>query len=146
MSVKTAVFQRWQVIPMKTSGYRNSKDMSHTCETCLKVFDYEESLVMHWKVIHERQKSYKCDICSMIFSNLPALQRHVSVHTREEAYECDTCGKNLLKYSDYIHHIMVHADEKPHTCDVKTHQETKLIKRIKETLVSSLGSFMVNLN
>ncbi|XP_076051040.1 uncharacterized protein LOC143031285 isoform X3 [Oratosquilla oratoria] len=82
----------------------------------------------------EEEKPYKCNMCSLSFSKLRNLDRHVRNHTSEKTHKCSLCVASFTRPGDLKRHIRTHTGEKPYNCtlcDASFSQSGNLKKHIK---------------
>ena len=96
----------------------------YTCETCHKLFyDYfsrtrHEELVHGWR--NGRNIKYKCDECTMKFSNSGNLMYHkLSQHNKDQSeVTCKVCDKTFKNHVTLSkHNLNTHVQPKQHSCD-----------------------------
>ncbi|XP_035829828.1 uncharacterized protein LOC101850396 [Aplysia californica] len=54
-------------------------------------------------------KGVKCDVCSVVVSNIPILKTHMMTHTGEMAYRCCVCQEETHSIARFNNHMMSHA-------------------------------------
>ena len=62
----------------------------------------------HAERVHERKKSFKCQICDYKSSQKGDLKRHVAVHEEKKAFECKFCAYSSPNKSHFIQHVTCH--------------------------------------
>ncbi|KAL8613326.1 hypothetical protein ACOMHN_052566 [Nucella lapillus] len=67
-----------------------------------------------------RDKCYKCDLCTAVFSRMGNYTRHRKIHTlnlKEDIhFKCPYCERPFLQRCDMNRHIAVHTDQYPFRC------------------------------
>lgn len=122
----------------------HTDDTVHECTVCGKVFAQASYRMHHERLVHAKEKAYKCGVCEKAFRGPSDLKRHRKTHSGEKPYECSECGKSFsmidyLKVHQKIHtgetrcicsecgkcfsrvsylktHNRIHTGEKPYTC------------------------------
>ncbi|XP_078514941.1 uncharacterized protein LOC144773668 isoform X1 [Lissotriton helveticus] len=122
----------------------HTDDTVHECTVCGKVFAQASYRLHHERLVHAKEKAYKCGVCEKAFRGPSDLKRHRKTHSGEKPYECSECGKSFsmidyLKVHQKIHtgetrcicsecgkcfsrvsylktHNRIHTGEKPYTC------------------------------
>ena len=62
-------------------------------------------------------KSFKCEVCSKLFTSKPSLQRHVkTIHRQSSDFECSICKKICPSNLHLLHHQSKHIDTKDYQC------------------------------
>ena len=66
------------------------------CTICKKVFQTLQNKQLHIKRVHEKEKPFKCDMCTDSFVNNFGLIRHIErVHLKIKNFKCDVCDKKF---------------------------------------------------
>lgn len=73
---------------------------------------------MPFEVLAGEEKPYKCSSCSVCFSSIVNLQRHLSKHNDDLSHQCKECGKFFGQQSELVVHMVKHSVEKPYKCTV----------------------------
>lgn len=60
---------------------------------------------------HNKEYSYKCNICQKTFVNNRILRVHYRRHTRVFPYQCDICCKGFPDKCSIVKHVRVHTGE-----------------------------------
>ncbi|XP_076461525.1 uncharacterized protein LOC143294020 [Babylonia areolata] len=67
-----------------------------------------------------RDKQYKCDLCTAVFSRLGNYTRHRKIHTlnlkEDTHFKCPHCERPFLQRCDMNRHIAVHTNQYPFRC------------------------------
>ena len=92
-----------------------------------------QSLKTHIQSIHEKNRKFKCSLCSMAFSLDFAMKRHIkAVHEKIRNHKCDSCDKRFFTLADKRHHnSAIHEGKKDHVCEYcqKAHSLKKSLTR-----------------
>ena len=70
--------------------------------------------------VHDRKKSFECDICESNFITTQSLKAHIaSAHDKGEFFHCDTCKSTFPTIKGLCAHTKsVHEKKKPHKCAI----------------------------
>lgn len=107
--------KREVVKPVLPSYIDRTKRM---CTLCDRTFSTTSTLFNHIRNKHTFEKKYKCDLCTMSFTNSAQLRRHKTKHTGERNHICYLCGKKYLTNSDLNHHVQRHDKKLKYKCDI----------------------------
>ena len=73
---------------------------------------HKPSLKNHVESVHEKEKTFICEICDYSCSQKPNLKRHVeSVHDKIKPYKCKIYDYSFSQMT--THHEPVHNNERP---------------------------------
>ncbi|XP_073963982.1 uncharacterized protein isoform X9 [Choristoneura fumiferana] len=89
-----------------------------SCGACGKKFAYPFQVQRHHKIVHMGEKSYKCDVCDMMFASQYRLSQHSIKHTSLRRFSCNFCGKAFRWRNNLKTHVMIHLDERAHVCPI----------------------------
>ena len=65
-------------------------------EDCNIQFARRDALTKHISNVHDKKKSFKCEICLSCFSKKKHLKTHfISSHKEMELFKCDICFKSF---------------------------------------------------
>ena len=103
--------------------------ITHSCETCEKVFKNKKSLKNHVAVKHDKTLKLKCDPCDREFAFKSTLKKHMKKYhevqdksdienlENEQEFKCEPCNKIFKqKYGLQRHFAYFHSNEKPFKC------------------------------
>ncbi|XP_069673173.1 zinc finger protein 454-like isoform X2 [Periplaneta americana] len=90
---------------------------SFKCEMCGIIFTRPIKLREHVR-IHTGEKPYKCHVCERVFRQSRKLREHVRIHTRENLFKCDVCGKEFINSYHLKRHVSIHTGAKVYKCEV----------------------------
>ncbi|XP_039762031.1 zinc finger protein 729-like [Pararge aegeria] len=110
------------------------------CQVCDKVCLTANSLRIHMKRDHLKERRFECKVCEYRFFGAQELREHTVKHTGIRDYKCDICLKSYGKKSTLREHIRIHADDRRFKCEhcrgeVKVKlpaKDTNSFKAIKE--------------
>ena len=92
------------------------KDKQHECKICGKVLTSKGNLNKHL-VIHNPEKKFKCDQCSLDFNQRRDLTTHkMQIHTMERPYVCKICNKGFVHKHYLTEHLDYHSGERKFQC------------------------------
>ena len=89
------------------------------CGKCLKYFRESDRAKMCF--YRHTAKHFKCDLCTVTFSNKEYLKDHMRSHTGEEFCICEWCGSTFGRKTHLERHLRIHTGEEPSivtTCKV----------------------------
>lgn len=66
--------------------------------------------------IHNNEKPYICEICSMTFRKSGNLNRHMVVHSDKREFACNLCDKAFKRSSGLHIHMRSHTGDRPYCC------------------------------
>lgn len=66
--------------------------------------------------IHNNEKPYICEICSMTFRKSGNLNRHMVVHSDKREFSCNLCDKAFKRSSGLLIHMRSHTGDRPYKC------------------------------
>uniref|UniRef100_A0A1I8PH00 Protein krueppel n=1 Tax=Stomoxys calcitrans TaxID=35570 RepID=A0A1I8PH00_STOCA len=133
-----------------------NEDNTLTCEECGKILPdishWQEHILQHKPATEEGPrkrgrrkilvpKTFKCEICTKVFSRRSIYNTHVLIHSgnfsclecgkkfksydnlnqhmlchKGERFECKTCGKEYSDEDDYDVHVLSHKNDEPFQC------------------------------
>ena len=101
---------------------KNAKKILENCDYCGKSFS-RCHLKDHIATVHEKQRNYRCEICSKSYTQRSALHKHNrAIHensTKSTTHPCKKCDKVYTsKGALYTHVKQFHENVKNHECDV----------------------------
>lgn len=77
----------------KTQLSKNKpKDKEYKCLECGEIFECVEHLKDHVLVSHKVQLEFQCTMCEKSFALESHLKIHFQLHSGEKSYKCDVCG------------------------------------------------------
>jgi KRAB domain-containing zinc finger protein len=87
------------------------------CPICFQIYQ-QTSIKCHMKMheIKQKERSFKCEICSSTFFSKYELKNHENTHNK--SFNCTLCdGKFAVKLS-LTEHLMLHADPNAFKCEL----------------------------
>ncbi|XP_071090511.1 uncharacterized protein [Haliotis cracherodii] len=93
------------------------KDKVFKCDLCSAQFDVLGNYTRHRK-IHKvnNENKYKCPTCERSFIQRCDMKRHMLIHTKQEPHKCQVCGKGYIRKSDLVVHMRFHSKDRPFKC------------------------------
>ena len=87
-----------------------AKERNHICSSSQKIF----------AVIHEGNKSYKCEICNISFSRKGNLKRHTIIVHKEgkKQFKCDVCADEFKQKSNLNKHRLAIHEGNRFKCNI----------------------------
>ena len=76
-------------------GPRPKKVTAYPCEQCNTVLATPYSLKVHISVIHSKEKTHTCNVCSKAFAQKSHLTKHERVHSGKKNWLCSICGQKF---------------------------------------------------
>lgn len=80
-------------------------------------FGLKGNLTKHAKIIHSKEKLFKCDQCGKAFYRNNALKFHMLNH-RSRDFQCKTCQKEFVDARNLERHLKTHVTAKEFRCDI----------------------------
>ena len=90
-------------VPKKATSQK-----THQCSVCSKQFSTAYSANLHYKLVHNHIRNYKCDHCQKSFGRKPELERHIEARHQMVKYKCDVCSSVFTSKSYLTHHKRKH--------------------------------------
>ncbi|XP_069121351.1 uncharacterized protein [Argopecten irradians] len=106
-------------------GHQNSKNclrrqqgkhLKTQCEICGKLVS-ENGIKKHRLRVHQKLRTFKCDVCPYAGITLQALNDHKKTHTGEHPVKCELCDFSCIKPYQLKCHMRTHLKLKPYKCD-----------------------------
>lgn len=97
------------------------------CSMCEQAFVQKGRLFNHVRVVHERQRAYKCPHrCGQTFGAKGDLTRHVrSIHEGRRPFRCNSCGAAFSRKSVLVRHCS------------KVHTKSQIVVPVSQADVST---------
>ncbi|XP_041975635.1 zinc finger protein 718-like [Aricia agestis] len=89
----------------------------YECEICHLKFTTRCSAASHKRVVHDKIKSYVCDLCGYACGTGGELRQHRAIHSDDKPFVCNKCSKPFKTYSNLKTHLDTHEDTS-YTCYV----------------------------
>ncbi|EEC02298.1 zinc finger protein, putative, partial [Ixodes scapularis] len=87
-------------------GHLPTLETSYKCAICSRIFTQQQSLIRHIATLHNSKNMLTCDVCSAQFTSKHALEKHARLHThRIHVYVCEYCMKVFSSKTYYANHI-----------------------------------------
>lgn len=87
----------------------------YKCDVCTMTFSQVEQVDDHKKT-HPTDKPYECNVCKKACKTQANLTRHKQTH--DSYFECDVCKRGFRVLSRLKKHEKIHTGLKPYECDV----------------------------
>lgn len=110
---------------LKPSSYRQHV-RTHTgvkpfgCDMCDAKFTRKGDVERHVRIVHNKQKPYKCSKCHRCFGDKKNLRWHLMNHDKRLFYACEVCGFKFGKREYWENHVRIihpnHANRKSEKC------------------------------
>ncbi|CAG2257128.1 KRAB [Mytilus edulis] len=78
------------------------------CMTCTLTFNKSSHVNRHVRIIHNKEKKYKCPTCEACFTTNESLQYHAKWHTGVKDVECPYCDMKFLVHKNLRKHMNKH--------------------------------------
>ena len=69
-------------------------------------------------VVHDKSKSFKCQVCLKVFTCKSLFTRHYRIHTGEKPFACQFCDKKFSRKFTLVDHQATHSDVRSFKCSV----------------------------
>ena len=104
-----------QESPVRRNVYRTQKDKQFKCQLCSCSYQHKRHLTSHTR-LHTGVNLHICNLCKKMFTHESKLTRHTRIHTGEKPFVCSTCKKGFNTFGSLTVHIRLHTGEKPYKC------------------------------
>ncbi|XP_028156080.1 zinc finger protein 235-like [Ostrinia furnacalis] len=78
------------------------------CGICELKFTTRSSAASHKRVVHDKIKSYVCDLCGYACGTNGELRQHRAIHSDDKPFVCKTCNKSFKTHSNLKTHEDTH--------------------------------------
>ena len=77
----------------------------------MKTFSSKDNLRVHTKIVHQKEKNYKCKKCGKSFGQMSTLGRHFeTIHEGIRKYKCNECMTVFAEKRQLVkHNLKKHA-------------------------------------
>ncbi|XP_013191330.2 zinc finger protein 90 isoform X2 [Amyelois transitella] len=89
----------------------------YRCGICDMKFTTRSSAASHKRVVHDKIKSYVCDLCGYACGTNGELRQHRAIHSDDKPFVCRKCYKSFKTHSNLSTHMDTH-EETSYTCGV----------------------------
>lgn len=128
--------------------HRNDRPFQCDWPNCGHRFIKKDHAVKHWRVVHLKERPFKCPSCESRFGQRSDLNKHHrSVHEGLKPFECGyaNCGHRFSHRGNLIRHqTVVHHKKKPFPCSlcsVAFAEKSNLVKHIQAVHKMSPSSY-----
>ncbi|XP_063395646.1 zinc finger protein 718-like [Cydia fagiglandana] len=80
------------------------------CGICNMKFTTRSSAASHKRVVHDKIKSYVCDLCGYACGTNGELRQHRAIHSDDKPFVCRKCSKPFKTYSNLKTHMDIHEE------------------------------------
>ncbi|XP_052091154.1 zinc finger protein 91-like [Mytilus californianus] len=108
-----------KILRTKVSDEKNltDKERKYRCDICSASFKKSCNLSAH-KRIHNNDRRFSCHICSQKFYVGTKLRSHMRIHTNTKPFVCNICKKAFREKSVLKNHILTHTGKKEFECSI----------------------------
>lgn len=82
----------------------------YSCDLCELKFTTPSAAASHKRVVHDKIKSYMCDLCGYACGTCGELRQHRAIHSDDKPFACRKCDKRFKTYSNLKTHMDTHED------------------------------------
>ncbi|RZC34937.1 zinc finger protein Xfin-like [Asbolus verrucosus] len=101
--------------PKSQSESKNGSTKQFQCHICSVRFSKMPNLNRHL-LLHNGERKFKCDQCLKSYCTAHALKEHLLYHSGIKNYGCKVCGKKYMTASLLKRHTISHSTHKPYVC------------------------------
>jgi len=104
----------------------DEKNKIFKCELCSSSFVKKWMLVRHMK--KHQDKKFICEVCNLQTERAHDLRKHLMTHEKIKPFSCEHCGKKFSRKQNMLRHAKNHEDYKYkcHNCQLQFPSEIKL--------------------
>ncbi|XP_059620047.1 zinc finger and BTB domain-containing protein 41-like [Phlebotomus argentipes] len=88
------------------------------CEVCSMVFKLRSNYLRHKKIHTVQEKKHVCETCGAKYSTKSALKDHTKLAHDKMGFSCEVCGKVFGVERFLKRHSKTHSSERPYACDL----------------------------
>ncbi|KAM7283593.1 hypothetical protein ISCGN_000700 [Ixodes scapularis] len=97
-------------------GHQGGKGALLACPECGTHFTRRDTLEQHMSMHAQRDKPFKCSLCTESFLTYKEMQAHKASHGRKPPHVCEVCGRGYLQLSTLAEHRFSHEEERRFQC------------------------------
>ncbi len=86
------------------------KPKKFNCTLCSNAYPFKSLLIRHWRNMHQRENTVKCEFCDERFANYYQKNSHEEIHTGVKRFVCNICGEGFTQKGALSAHEKLHPE------------------------------------